>query len=66
MISVWRKMSNMIINTKKCKIMRITRNFEKKLPLAVEYYIEGQPLESVNEHKDLGFFTTSDLLHGSI
>ena len=48
----------MIMNTKKCKIMHITR---KKSPLVGEYFIEGQSLESVNVHKDLGLFTASDL-----
>ena len=37
-----------IMNTKKCTTMRITR---KKSPLVGEFYIEGQPLESVNVHK---------------
>ena len=40
-ISDWCKMNKMRINTKKCKIMRITR---KKSPLVGEYNIEGQPL----------------------
>ena len=53
-ISDWCKMNKMRINTKKCKIMRITR---KKSPLVGEYNIEGQPLESVNVYKDLGLFT---------
>ena len=48
-ISDWGKMNKMTINTKKRKIMRITR---KKSPLAGEYNIEGQPL---------GLFTASDL-----
>ena len=48
----------MRINTKKCKIMRITR---KKSPLAGEPNIEGQPLESVNVYKDFGLFTASNL-----
>ena len=51
-------MNKMRINTKKCKIMRITR---KKSPLVWEYNIEGQPLESVNVYKDLGLFTASNL-----
>ena len=51
-------MNKMRINTKKCKIMRITR---KKSPLVGEYNIEGQPLESVDMYKDLGLFTTSNL-----
>ena len=38
--------------------MHITR---KKSPLVGEYFIEGQPLESVSVHKDLGLFTASDL-----
>lgn len=34
----------------------------KKSPLAGQYNIEGQPLESVNVYyKDLGLFTASDL-----
>ena len=41
----WCKTNKMIINTKKCKIMPITR---KKSPLVGVYNIEGQPLESVN------------------
>ena len=57
-ISDWCKMNKMRINTKKCKIMRITR---KKSPLVGEYNIEGQPLESVDVYKDLGLFTTSNL-----
>ena len=52
------KMNKMTINTKKCKIMRITR---KKSPLGGEYNIEGQPSECVNVYKDLGLFTASDL-----
>ena len=46
-------MNKMTINTKKCKIMRITR---KKSPLA-----GGQPLEFVNVYIDLRLFTASDL-----
>ena len=42
-------MNKMTINTKKCKIMRITR---KRSPLAGEYNIEGQPLECVNVYKE--------------
>ena len=57
-ISVWCKMNKMTINTKKCKIMRITR---KKSPLTRVYNIEGQPLVCVNVYKDLGLFTASDL-----
>ena len=57
-ISDWCKMNKMRINTKKCKIMRITR---KKSPLVGEYKIEGQPSKSVNEYKDLGLFTASNL-----
>ena len=57
-ISEWCKMNKMIMNTKKCKIMHITR---KKSHLVGEYFIEGQPLESANVHKDLGLFTASDL-----
>ena len=54
------KMNKMRINTKKCKIMPITR---KKSPLVGDYNIEGQPLESVNVllYKDLGLFTASNL-----
>ena len=52
-ISDWCKMNKMRINTKKCKIMRITR---KKSPLVGEYNIEGQPLESVNVYKVLGLY----------
>ena len=52
------KMSKMRINTKKCKIMRITR---KTSPLVGENNNEGQPLESVNMYKDLGKFTASNL-----
>ena len=48
----------MTINTKKCKIIRITR---KKSPLTGVYNIEGQPLECVNVYKDLGLFTASNL-----
>ena len=51
-------MNKMRINTKKCKIMRITR---KKSPLVGEYNNEGQPLESVAVYKDLGLLTTSNL-----
>ena len=54
----WCKMNKMTINTKKCKIMKITR---KRSPLAGEYNIEGQPLECVNVYKDVGLFTASDL-----
>lgn len=57
-ISDWCEMNKMTINTKKCKIMRITR---KKAPLVGEYNIEGQPLECVNVYKDLGLFTASGL-----
>ena len=57
-ISDWCKMNKMRINTKKYKIMRITR---KKLPLVGKYNIEGQPLESVNVYKDFGLFTASNL-----
>ena len=52
-ISDWCKMNKMRTNTKKCKIMRITR---KKSPLVGEYNIEGQPLESVNVYKVLGLY----------
>ena len=51
-------MNKMTIDTKKCKIMRITR---KKSPLAGEYNIEVQPLESVDVYRDLGLFIASDL-----
>ena len=57
-ISDWCKMNKMRINTKKCKIMRITR---KKSPLVGEYNIEGQPLESVDVYKELGLITASNL-----
>ena len=55
-ISDWCKMNKMRINTKKCKIMRITR---KKAPLIGEYNIEGQPSESVNVYKDLGLLRST-------
>ena len=48
----------MKINTKKCKIMRITR---KKSPLVRDYYINDQSLESVHIYKDLGVLTSSNL-----
>ena len=57
-ISDWCKMNKMRINTKKCKIMRITR---KKSPLVGEYNIEGQPLESVDVYKELGLITAGNL-----
>ena len=47
-ISDWCKMNKMRINTKKCKIMRITM---KTSPLVGEYNIEGQPLESFYVYK---------------
>ena len=47
-ISEWCKMNKMIMNTKKCKIMHITR---KKSPLVGEYFIEGQLLESCSPPK---------------
>ena len=43
-ISDWCKMNKMTINTKKCKIMRITR---KKSTLVGEYNIDGKLLECV-------------------
>ena len=55
------KMNKMRINTKKCKIVRITR---KKWPLVGEYNIEGQPLESVNVYEDLGSFPALVIFHG--
>ena len=51
-ISDWCKGNKMKINTRKCKIMRITR---KKSPLVRDYYINGQSLESVHIYKDLRF-----------
>ena len=57
-ISDWCKMNKVTINTKKCKIMQITR---KMSPLAGEYNIEGQFLECVNVYKGVGLFTASDL-----
>ena len=48
----------MEINTKKCKITRITR---KKSPLVRDYYINDQSLESVHTYKDLGLLTSSNL-----
>ena len=51
-------MNKMRINTKKCKIMRITR---KKSPLVGDYNIEGQPLESVDVYKEYGLITASNL-----
>ena len=57
-ISEWCKMNKMTIYTKKCKIIRITR---EKSPLAGECNVEGQPLKGVNVYKDLGLFTASDL-----
>ena len=44
-ISDWFKDNKMKINTKNCKIMRITR---KKSPLVKDYYINDQSLESVH------------------
>ena len=44
-ISDWFKDNKMKINTKNCKIMRITR---KKSPLVRDYYINDQSLESVH------------------
>lgn len=49
----------MKINTKKCKIMRITK---KKSPLAMDYYIDDQSLESVHIYKELGLLTSSNLV----
>ena len=49
-ISDWCKENKMKINTKKCKIMRITR---KKSPLVRDYHINGQSLENVHIYKDL-------------
>ena len=57
-ISDWFKDNKMKINTKKCKIMRITR---KKSPLVRDYYINDQSLESVHIYKDLGLLTSSNL-----
>ena len=57
-ISDWFKDNRMKINTKKCKIMRITR---KKSPLVRDYYINDQSLESVHIYKDLGLLTSSNL-----
>ena len=53
-ISDWCKMNKMTINTKKCKIMRVTR---KKSPLAGEYNIEGQPLEQQQQQQHLFIYT---------
>ena len=44
-ISDWCKENKMKINTKKCKIMRITR---KRSPLVRDYFINDQSLESVH------------------
>ena len=52
----WKIWKNKSFN--KCKIMWLTR---KKLPLAVEYKIEGQLLESVNVYRDLGLSSASPL-----
>ena len=60
-ISDWCKMNKMRINTKKCKIMRITR---KKSPLVGEYNIEGQPLESVDVYQDLDYLLLV-IFHGT-
>ena len=49
-------MNKMTVNTKKCKIMRITMKNS-----AGEYNIKGQPLECVNVYKDVELFTASDL-----
>ena len=57
-ISDWFKDNKMKINTKKCKIMRITR---KKSPLVRDYYINDQSLEGVHIYKDLGLLTSSNL-----
>ena len=57
-ISDWFKDNKMKSNTKKCKIMRITR---KKSPLVRDYYINDQSLESVHLYKDLGLLTSSNL-----
>ena len=51
-------MSKMTVNTKECKVMRITR---KKSPLVGEYNIEGKLFECANVYKDLGLFTAGDL-----
>ena len=60
-ISDWCKMNKMRINSKKCKIMRITR---KKSPLVGEYNIEGQPLESVDVYQDLDYLLLV-IFHGT-
>ena len=57
-ISDWCKENKMKINTKKCKIMRITR---KRSPLVRDYFINDQSLESVHIYKDLGLLTSSNL-----
>ena len=57
-ISDWCKENKMKINTRKCKIMRITR---KRSPLVRDYHINGQSLESVHIYKDLGLLTSSSL-----
>lgn len=49
------------MNTKKCTTMRITR---KKSPLVAEFYIEGQPLESVNVLKVWDCLLLVMLSHG--
>ena len=49
-VSAWYEMNKMTINTKRCRVMRITR---KKSPLVQEYNIEGRPLECVNVYKKI-------------
>ena len=54
----WSQRNQINFNTKKCKIMRITR---KQVPFTNSVHINDTVLEEVKEFKDLGILTDCSL-----
>ena len=54
----WSQRNQMDFNTKKCKIMRITR---KQVPFTNSVHMNDTVLEEVKEFKDLGILTDRSL-----
>ena len=55
---IWSDTWGMCLNIPKCKAMNISR---KKIPTKREYHLNGFPLETVSEVKDLGTIVTNTL-----
>ena len=57
-LSIWSDTWGMSLSIPKCKAMNISR---KKIPTKREYLLNGFPLETVSEVKDLGITVTNTL-----